>query len=100
MRDMSEVEDALKIFGSSHDLIERHDERLRSSDEVYSHVRTCFDMLYEYVGEGEKTERSYHTVSGVENWKLSDSVKARYETIIQDVSQGHMRKWTKRQKGT
>ena len=86
IRDMSTLEDALKIFGPIHDLISLHDERLRSSREVYSHVRTCFDMLYEYVGDGEKTEWSYHGEHEEENWKLRDSVKEQYETIIQDVS--------------
>ena len=53
---MSEVEDALKIFGSIHDLITSHDDGLRASQEVYKHVRKCFDMLYDYIGEGEKKE--------------------------------------------
>ena len=86
VRDMSELEDALKIFGCIHDLISLHDERLRSSDKVYKDVRTCFDMLYEYVGVGEKTEWSYQAEEGVENWKLRDSVKEQYETMIQDIS--------------
>jgi len=83
---MAEWEDALKIFESIHDLISRFDERLRTSQEVYIPVRECFDMLYEYSGEGEKTENSYHGVHEVENWKLRKGVKEQYETIIQDIS--------------
>ena len=71
---MSELEAALKIFGSIHDLISLHDEGLRLGREVYSHVRTCFDMLYEFIGVGEKSEWSYHGEHEVENWKLCDSV--------------------------
>ena len=83
---MSIPPQALKIFDSIHDLISLHDERLRSSDKVYEDVRTCFDMLYEYVGDGEKTERSYYGEHGAQDWKLRDSVKEQYETMIQDVS--------------
>jgi hypothetical protein len=80
------LQDALKIFESIHDLISQFDERLRASQEVYIPVRKCFDMLYEYIGKGEKTEKSYHGVHEDENWKLRDSVKEQYETIIQDIS--------------
>jgi hypothetical protein len=81
---MAEWEDAL--FEAIHDLISVHDETLRASREVYMPVRECFDMLYEYIGEGEKNEESYYGVHGEENWKLRDSVKEQYETIIQDIS--------------
>jgi hypothetical protein len=83
---MSVPEGILKIFQAIHDLIEVHDETLRASREVYMPVRECFDMLYEYSGEGEKNEESYDGEHGEENWKLRDSVNERYETIIQDIS--------------
>jgi hypothetical protein len=82
---MSELEAALKIFGSIHDLISSHDEGLRLSREVYSHVRTCFDMLYEFIGVGEKSEWSYHGEHEAENWKLRDSVYKEYEAMMQTV---------------
>ena len=82
---MSELEAALKIFGSIHDLITRHDDLLRASPELYSHVRTCFDMLYEYIGEGEKKETSYHGEYEGENWRLKEGVDKEYETIMQKV---------------
>jgi hypothetical protein len=83
---MSELADAPKIFEAIYDLISQFDETLRASQEVYMPVRECFDMLYEYIGEGEKNEESYDGVHGEENWKLRDSVKEGYETIMQDIS--------------
>ena len=81
---MSTLNHALTIFNSIHDLISSHDDGLRWDPDVYSHVRTCFDKLYEYVGKG-KTELSYHGEQDVENWKLCDGVYKRYETIMQTV---------------
>ena len=82
---MAELEAALKIFGSIHDLITHHDDLLRASPELYGHVRTCFDMLYDYIGEGEKKETSYHGEHEVENWRLKEGVYKEYETIMQKV---------------
>jgi hypothetical protein len=91
---MAELEDALKIFEAIYDLIEVHDETLRASQEVYMPVRECFDMLYEYIGEGQKNEESYDGVHEEENWKLRDSVKivlqmrdsVKIVLLIQDIS--------------
>ena len=67
---MSELEAALKIFGSIHDLITHHDDLLRASPELYGHVRTCFDMLYDYIGEGVLDLMSLRVVKLVEFHQL------------------------------
>lgn len=72
-------------FVSIHNLISYHDDGLRSSAEVYRHVRKCFDMLYEWIGEGEKTEKSYHGEHGVENWRLREGVKEQYASYLERV---------------
>jgi hypothetical protein len=82
---MAELEDALKIFEAIHDLISFHDDGLRSSQEVYIHVRKCFDMLYEYIGRGEKKGTSYHGEHEGKNWKLREGVREKYEAMRQEV---------------
>jgi len=82
---MAVPEETLKIFKAIHDLIEVHDETLRASKEVYMPVRECFDMLYEYSGEGEKKETSYHGEHGVEKWRLKERVYTEYEAMVQKV---------------
>jgi hypothetical protein len=66
LRNIPSTKDTPAIFESIHDLITSHDSELRLSDEVYSHVRTCFDMLYVHVGDRELTESSYHGEVDVE----------------------------------
>ena len=82
---MSTLDRSMEIFTSIRDLISHHDDGLRSSAEVYSRVRKCFDMLYEYNGEGEKTELSYHAMEVVENWRLRGGVKGKYAAILESV---------------
>jgi hypothetical protein len=78
---------ATEVFISIHDLISSHDDGLRWSREVYDHVRTCFDVLYEYIGDGEKTETSYHGEVGVEKWRLCGGVMEQYGSILQKVKE-------------
>jgi len=82
---MAELKDALEIFEAIHDLISEHDDGLRASEEVYIPVRKCFDMLYDYIGEGEKKETSYHGEHGVEKWRLKERVYKEYEAMVQKV---------------
>ena len=42
-------------------------------------------MLYDYIGEGEKKEKSYHGEYEGENWRLKEGVDKEYETIMQKV---------------
>lgn len=76
---------ALTIFQSIHDLISLHDDGLRWDPEVYAHVRTCFDMIYEHIGKTQQSELSYHGEQGVENWKLRDDVYQNYHLIMMTV---------------
>jgi hypothetical protein len=76
---------ALEVFISIHDLITLHDDELSYCEVVHKRVRKCFNWLFKYSGDGEKTENSYQEHG--QNWELQDGVMEQYESILLKVKE-------------